>query len=88
MVICSLPIHEAVELEGPFLRLVRNRRKHVTRAYISCLPGFMRHVIAMRIQRSQTEIPIPHNYGVSFRQELETGHVLWAFQGVEGSGCR
>lgn len=86
MVLCTVPIDFATRNEGAFLSVVRNRRGYAKRCIIRCLPGFMRHVVASYCTATDEEKPIPARYGMARRQELPSGHVLYALAGTIGSG--
>ena len=59
-----------IESAAPHLRVLRNRRGHVTRAYL-------------RADQSLDCRPAS-KIGLAFQQALDSGHV-WALRGVEGS---
>lgn len=78
-----------------FLRLVRTRQRKITKhfrpgrkpqpariieAHVLCLPGLLQHIIS-----SFQAQPCPPRYGMSMRQELPSGYVLYALAGTIGT---
>lgn len=90
---CLIPVEFALRNES-FLRLVRTRQRPPTKhfrkgrnkpvriieAHVLCLPGFLQHLVS-----SYTADPCHVRYGMSLKQELPSGHVLYALAGTAGS---
>lgn len=72
--------------DSPFFSVVwsrkavnRNRPQHPVRAYLTCDPGFLKHVVEALCGGHRSS-----RYGIARQQQLATGHV-WTLAGTHGS---